>query len=182
MKLRGRSSTRLRELRCEDNLKRSRGGCRMCSIRLRSSSLGLGRGIVGDKSAIVAAGAVGEVGEEGLLLAVIAEEAELLEVLEEGLGGSEGSYDGHLDQSWMWEAFSAVRATPETAEDLTQSISAGGKSKDIFIKKQGKYTTHLQEENPKRKSSREAFCMASDEGNQLWSGKHKEMMREMNDK
>ena len=26
----------------------------------------------------------------------------------------------------------SVRATPETAEDLTQSISAGGKSKDIF--------------------------------------------------
>ncbi|KAF9255392.1 hypothetical protein L218DRAFT_950821 [Marasmius fiardii PR-910] len=99
----------------------------------------------------------------------------------------------------------AVRATPETAEDLTQLIPAGGKSKDIFNsvkKKQGKYTTHLQKENPKRKSSRETFCMyqatpqphhmghivshghpqASDEGNWFWSGKHKEMMREMNDK
>ncbi|KAF9257138.1 hypothetical protein L218DRAFT_949433 [Marasmius fiardii PR-910] len=97
-----------------------------------------------------------------------------------------------------------VRATPETAEDLTQSISAGGKSKDIFNSVKNKENTLLicrrkiQREKAQRKPPActkpphshftwdhmglHGHPQASDEGNQLWSGKHKKMMREMNDK
>ena len=35
-------------------------------------------------------------------------------------------------RSFIVHELGYVRATPETAEDLTQSISAGGKSKDIL--------------------------------------------------